>query len=149
MGRCQVQTGHIEYSDELTASSDLLRTLAHEYKHASDGFKVYRLENNVEEFLALTKEQKLQKIKENKLFADAFEFAEKSIGKGVIKKDSKAGEIAKKLEESFENEAGIAYLDRLHEVRARQASAEQLQRYYSCWNSLKKLFQAQFIPKEL
>lgn len=148
-GQCEIRTGQIEFSDELAASSDLLDVLAHEYKHASDASKVFRLENNVDEFLSLTKEQKLEMIKENKVFAEAFEFAEKSIGKGVIKKDSKSGEIAKKLEQSFENEAGIAYWDRLHEVRARRASAEQLQRYNSCWNSLRKLFQAQFIPKEI
>ena len=46
------------------------------------------------------------------------------------------------------DQAEIPYLDRLHEIRARRASAEQLQRYDSCWNSVGKLFDAKFIrPK--
>lgn len=148
LGRCQFKIGQINYSDELTHNRNLLSTLSHEYKHASDASKCYRLQSNIDDFGAMPEAQKTEMIEADKRFEELFNFAEKSMQKGAIQNNSKGGQRFAKIEESFENDA-IPYWDRLVERRARQASAEQLQRYDSCWNSLGKLFQAEFIPKLL
>lgn len=145
-GKCSNHTGQVEFYNELYTSRDLLGTLSHEYKHASDFSKINRLKSEIEGFNSVPKEQLDIMSKEIDWFADAMNFAKKSWKKGVIENNSKGGRRFTKLNEIIENQAEIPYLDRLHEIRARQASAEQLQRYDSCWSNLRKLFDAKFIP---
>ena len=144
-----IHTGKIKYSDELYTSRDLLDTLSHEYKHASDFSKINRLQSEIEEFNSIPKEQLDIMLKEIDGFSDAVIFLKKSSEKGVIENHSKGGRRFTKLNEIIKNQAEIPYLDRLHEIRARQASAEQLQRYDACWNSVGKLFDAKFIPPKV
>lgn len=149
LGQCHPHTGHIEFSDWLHDSRDLLSTISHEYKHASDFSKINRLQSEIEGFNSIPKEQLDIISKEIDWFSDGMNFAKKSWEKGVIENNSKGGRRFTKLNEILENEAEIPYLDRLHEIRARRASAEQLQRYDSCWNSVGKLFDAKFIPPKV
>lgn len=145
-GNCNIYTGQIKYSDELYYGRKLLDTLAHEYKHASDASKIYRLQSNVDELLSIPKEEIAQAPKE---IVDQINFARKSMRNGVIKNNTKGGQRVAKMEKNWEIEEQIPYFERPQENRAFRASAEQLQRYDSCWNSVGKLFDAKFIPPKV
>lgn len=148
-GNCNIYTGQIKYSDELYCGRGLLETLAHEYKHASDASKTYRLQSSVDQYLSCTKEELDKMTREIEGFSDILNFNNNSIKRGIIKNNTKGGQRFEKIEKNWEIEDQIPYFERPNEIRARQASAEQLQRYDSCWNNLRKLFSAKFVPREV
>lgn len=124
--------GSIKIADSITDSTSLLEFLGHEFKHASDFSKVYRVKNPEETPELL--EQTFTMF-ENLGFTNIRKFHKESIAKGQFEPDSNIGKSCRKVAKSLEKAIGDSnYSSRevhdtyLFEKRANAAGSKEVQK---------------------
>lgn len=76
-------SGQVVISNEIKSSEDIIRILAHEFKHVDDLSKVLRLKYNADAFMQLSRSEIAAVKKE---MPEVYNFVKKSLKKGVITK---------------------------------------------------------------
>lgn len=94
-------TGQILYAKNFVSNTDIIRSIAHEHKHADDFSKMIRLKYNADVFLEAEKSggyvntELLEKLKQQPMLyqmcKDMLNFYRKSIEKGIITKQNSKG----------------------------------------------------------